>query len=369
MIKYLDKDLEKAQLEYRTVAVVLFAVAILTLCARMFVGILPDMPDLAIDAIFTTIVQILLFLLMPFLVYKFVLKKNVGEIAEFSSVKKIKWHYIVIAALVGVCAYIVTIGISTIWQTILIATGYTHSSSATVYPSVFNPWIFLAEMVLTAVLPAICEEFLIRGGTLSVMRGSFGYVAVLMIMGVIFGLFHQNVTQVFYTACFGTLMAFLTIKLDSIFPAVVIHFVNNGLNVFLGYADAYKWPFFGGWFDAINSGLTNNPTAVLGVFVLVVFIGIGLVTLMMYMKTREKLAKQKEVILDAAFDQTNKRVVMMGEENKKFVEQIGMQKQIYGKSYVPDALYKPTVRDNAFMFGALAVTALSTVATYVWGLF
>ncbi len=369
MLRYLDKDLQKEQREYRAVAIVLFAVAVLTLCARMLVGILPDMPDLAVDAIFTTIVQILLFLLMPFLIYKFVLKKNVKEIAEFASIKKIHWLYIVLAAFLGICAYIVTIGISSIWQAILYATGYTHSSSPVIYPEVFNPGMFIAELVLTAVLPAICEEFLIRGGTLTVMRGSFKYAATLVLMGVIFGLFHQSVTQVFYTACFGALMAFLTIKLDSIIPAMVIHFVNNGLSVFMSYADAYKWPLFGGWFDAITNGLATNPTGVLAIFVLVILIGVGIVTLMMYMKKREQLAKQKEVILDAAFDQTNKRVIMMGEENKKFVEQIGMQTQIYGKSYEPDPLYKPTLRDNAFMFGALAVTALSTIATYVWGLF
>ena len=365
---YIDKELDTKQRTYRVVTIVMFAVAVLTLLARLLVGALPDMPDLAFDAIFSIIVQVLVFLLMPFLAYKLVLGKNVREIAEFSNMRKIKWYYLVLAVGVGFCAFIATIGISSIWQAIIASTGYVHSSSSTVYPEQFNIGMFLAEMALTALLPGFCEEFLIRGGVLTTMRGSYRYIAVLWIMAAVFGLFHQNITQVFYTACFGMLMAFLTIKLGSIFPAMVIHFVNNGLSVYLSYADEYNWSLGGSFYDTIDNGLMTNAGSIFGVYILIVLIGAGLVTLMLFLKKREKLQKQKEVILDSGFDQTNGRVVMFGEENKKFVEEIGMEKMVYGKDYAPEALYRPSVRDNAFLVGATVVTVLSTFATYLWGL-
>ncbi|MCI9032304.1 MAG: CPBP family intramembrane metalloprotease [Clostridia bacterium] len=366
---YLGKELEERQRAYRVVTIVMFAVAVLTLVMRILVGLLPEsLPDLAVDAIFSTVVQIGVFLALPFLAYKFLLGKNVKEIAEFSNIRKIKWYYIVLAVGVGFCAFIATIGISSIWQALIASTGYIHSSSSTVYPETFNVGMFIAEMALTALLPGFCEEFLIRGGVLTTMRGSYRYIAVLWIMAAVFGLFHQNITQVFYTACFGMLMAFLTIKLGSIIPAMVIHFVNNGMSVYMSYADEYSWRLGGGFYDAIDNGLMTNPGSIFGVYILIVLIGAGLVVLMLFLKNREKLGKQKEVILDSGFDQTNGRVVMFGEENKKFVEDIGMEKMVYGKDYAPDALYRPTVRDNAFLVGATVVTVLSTFATYLWGL-
>lgn len=365
---YLDKRLDERQFTYRTVTAVMFAVAALTLLTRLFVRLLIGAPDLVIDAVFTVIVQIGLFLVLPFLAYKFILKKNTAQIAQFSSVTKIKWYYLVLAALIGFCVYVATIGISSIWQALLSLTGYTSSSSATIYPDKFNAGIFIVQMTLTAVLPALCEEFLIRGGILTTMRASYRYVVVLWIMAAVFGLFHQSVVQVFYTACFGMFMAFLTIKLKSIFPAVIIHFVNNGLNVYMSYADAYDWALGGGWFDAINNGLASDPTRIFGIYVLIVMIGAGLVVLSLFLKSKEKLKKQKEIILDSGFDCTNNRVVMLGEENKKLVEDIGMEKIVYGNAYAPDALYKPTVRDNAFLMGALTITVISTVASYIWGL-
>lgn len=366
---YLDKALDERRRTYRTVTIVMFAVAALTLAVRMFVRLLAGAPDLAVDAVFTITVQIGLFLVLPFLAYKFILKKDAAEIARFSSFHKIKWYFYVLAALIGFCVYVATIGISSVWQAVISLLGYSSSSGGVAYPARFNPAVFLAEMALTALLPAVCEEFLIRGGILTTMRGSYKYIAVLWIMAAVFGLFHQSIVQVFYTACFGMFMAFLTIKLKSIFPAMIIHFVNNGLNVYMSYADAYNWRLGGGWFDAINNGLTNDPARIMGMYALIVLIGAGLVTLVVFLKSREKLAAQKEIILESGFDHTNNRVVMLGAENKKLVEDVGMEKIVYGDVYAPDALFKPTVRDNAFLFGALTITVLSTVASFVWGLF
>ena len=346
----------------------MFAVAVLTLFARLFVGALPDMPDLATDAVFTLIVQLIVFLIMPFLVYKLILKKNMREIAEFTSMRKIKWYYLVISTGVGFCVFIATLGISSIWQGIIASTGYVHSSPAPDYPEKFNVGMFIAELALTALLPGFCEEFLIRGGMLTTMRGSYRYVAVLWIMAAVFGLFHQNITQVFYTACFGMLMAFLTIKLNSIFPAMVVHFINNGLSVYISYADEYKWALGGNFYDSLDKGLTTDPGSIFGIYVLIVLIGSGLVLLMLYLKKQEKLKVQKQVILDSGFDQTNGRVVMFGPENRRFVEENDMQQMVYGSAYTPEALYKPTVRDNAFLVGATLITVLSTLATYIWGL-
>lgn len=371
-LRYFYDDQDPKERTFRTVTMVMFIVAVGTLLARLFVAYaLPsDMPELAVDAIFTVIVQIGFFVALPFLVYKFVLKKSAKQIAEFSSMKKTKWYNVPLSVSVGICAYIATIGVSMVWLVILIILGYDPSTSPTVYPDRFNAGMFIAEILLTAVLPGFCEEFLIRGGVLSAMKSRFNYVVVLVVMGVIFGLFHQNITQVFYTACFGVLMAFLTIKLKSIYPAMIIHTVNNGLSVYLSYAEQYNW-FGGNFTDLIQTSLQRNPLLVLVCYALIVGIGVGLVALMLFLKSRENIKKQKEVVLDSGFDVTNGRVVMMGEEKdiKPMVEEIGMEKTVYGKNYAPEPLYKPKLRDNAFLLGALVVTVMSTLTSFIGGLF
>lgn len=82
----------------------------------------------------------------------------------------------------------------------------------------------------TAVIPAVCEEFAMRCCALGLVKKygkAFGVVSISMI----FGLMHGNVIQfVFATAC-GLVLGYVTVKTESIVPAVLIHGFNNGMSV------------------------------------------------------------------------------------------------------------------------------------------
>ena len=73
-----------------------------------------------------------------------------------------------------------------------------------------------------------------RGYKLGAFREHGDGLAVVL-SAVLFGLFHGNVLQVPFAFILGLALGFLVVLTDSIWPAVLLHFVNNLLSVVLGY--------------------------------------------------------------------------------------------------------------------------------------
>lgn len=348
------------QKQYRIVGLCTFVVAAALLLMRILLYYLPIESDLVADAVFSIPLQVGVLVVVPFLFYKFGLKKNVREIAAFSSMRKTHWYNLVLAVPIGICAYGVTIGISAIWQGLLIRFGYTHSSSD--LPETFTVGALLLSLFLTCVLPAFCEEFFNRGGLLTTVRGSFPFRITILIMGLEFGLFHQNITQVFYTAFFGAYMAYLCLKCKSIYPCMIVHFINNACSVVSEYCSTYG--FLGG---GISRAIQETRVGFVYLALLLVAGAFaGLTALLHHLNSAKRLEKKKDVIASSGFDHKNNRVVLVGEEDKEKVRELGLDKEVYGEKLEED-LYKPTLRDNAFFIGTAVLSFLTTVFTFVFG--
>lgn len=88
----------------------------------------------------------------------------------------------------------------------------------------------IAIAVGTAVMPALCEEFAMRCCGLGLLRQhgkAFGVIAV----SIVFGLMHANLIQFVFATIVGLILGYVTVKTDSIVPAVLIHLINNGMSV------------------------------------------------------------------------------------------------------------------------------------------
>ena len=81
-----------------------------------------------------------------------------------------------------------------------------------------------------AVLPALAEEFAFRGVVMGVLRRHSAAMA-LLVSSAAFALMHGNFEQIPYTFCCGLLYGFITLKTNSLLPAVLCHFLNNALSV------------------------------------------------------------------------------------------------------------------------------------------
>ena len=84
-----------------------------------------------------------------------------------------------------------------------------------------------------AVTPAVCEEFLFRAYFQRTLeRRMHGGLAVL-IAGSLFALFHQQVLTLPSLVLVGVLLSYLAFAYASPYPAVLAHFIYNGLQILL----------------------------------------------------------------------------------------------------------------------------------------
>jgi len=114
------------------------------------------------------------------------------------------------------------------------------------------PWEFLQGMsdflsaetpgriaflvLVVAVVPAVCEEFLFRGVLLAGTRRHMGLSATVVMNGLVFGAFHVPAATVFRflpSALLGVLLAWVVVRTRSIWNGVLMHFVNNASIVLL----------------------------------------------------------------------------------------------------------------------------------------
>lgn len=83
--------------------------------------------------------------------------------------------------------------------------------------------------VATAIVPAVFEEFAMRCCTLGVLR-KYGTGFAVLTVSVVFGLLHGNVIQFIFAFLIGLVLAYVTVRTESVLPAILIHFCNNGIS-------------------------------------------------------------------------------------------------------------------------------------------
>lgn len=88
--------------------------------------------------------------------------------------------------------------------------------------------VLLLGVFHIGVVPAICEEIMYRGYVQRAFEKSWGIVAAILISGAIFGAYHLQISNFLPLATLGVFLAYLTYISDSLVPAMVAHFVNNG---------------------------------------------------------------------------------------------------------------------------------------------
>lgn len=88
--------------------------------------------------------------------------------------------------------------------------------------------VLLLGIFHIGIVPAICEEIMYRGYVQRAFEKSWGVVAAILISGAIFGAYHLQISNFLPLATLGVFLAYVTYISDSLIPAMVAHFVNNG---------------------------------------------------------------------------------------------------------------------------------------------
>ena len=91
----------------------------------------------------------------------------------------------------------------------------------------------LITFLTVAVLAPICEESIERGAVLSHFRGLKKEWAIMLIIGVFFGIMHTDPIRFMNTTIMGASCAYLMIKKDNILLPVLFHFTNNSVSTLI----------------------------------------------------------------------------------------------------------------------------------------
>lgn len=89
-----------------------------------------------------------------------------------------------------------------------------------------TPLQYVLFTVFLCAFPAIAEELFFRGVLMDCLSGVKKAVAVITV-ALCFALYHGNVAQLCYQFIYGLGLGFLTLKAQSVIPAMVAHFINN----------------------------------------------------------------------------------------------------------------------------------------------
>lgn len=92
------------------------------------------------------------------------------------------------------------------------------------------------NLLIVAVMPAVCEEIFFRGFLLSSFTNNKSkYVSGIVTCGVLFGFMHMDFIRIVPTAILGISFAYAVYKSNSIFIGMIMHFINNAFAVIVNY--------------------------------------------------------------------------------------------------------------------------------------
>lgn len=341
-----------------------------------------------VASILNILLQIVIMFGIPFVLYKIFRKCSTKQMLSDFKFNKISFKAILISVGIGILVYIINIAVASFFNSIIIALGYdpyfgfTGSTSS----SPISFITFLLNVFMTAILPGFCEEFAHRGLLLNGYK-NYGAKKAILLSGLLFGLMHLNIEQCFYASIIGFFLGFIAIITNSIFPCMIIHFMNNFISVFLTYAESNG--LFGntlsGWLTGLLSG--NSVFLTLFIIFIVICILLAVLAFLVYRLLKETKIKNIANFADTLFKQ-KLRADLMGNliENDK-ENQPAQKDQVEidinnanmlapsGKILLPQNLIfsgfvkqKVSFKDEIFMYGTLFIGIITNISTLIWGM-
>ncbi len=95
------------------------------------------------------------------------------------------------------------------------------------------------QFFIISISAGICEEVFFRGIVLNTYTDYFSYKKAIIISAFMFGIFHFNLQNILGPIYLGIVFGYLTIKTQSIVPAILGHMTNNGVAYVISYMGSF----------------------------------------------------------------------------------------------------------------------------------
>ena len=327
--------------------------------------------------IINAVMQIGILFLFSIITYKSMTKKTFKATFEDFNYKKVSFKVIVIAIGLGVVIYFLNVFVSSFFYAILDSVGY--ESPYTSSSGEVNGWTLVLGLIFTAILPAVCEENLNRGMLLNGTR-CLGMKKCILLNGLLFGLLHLNIEQFFYASLIGFFLGFVVYVTDSIYPCMIIHFMNNGIGTVLSFLTK-KDVITGGIFQQLSKLTASNPVVgflIMFIVLLVLVVLLFVLTRMLLRVSVEDSFRERQKELDelftkfSYFDEVDK-IQNEGEEVglEEALEDIDKLKDFFEEH--PDAVVvthkkeKMDFTSKALLIATIVLSSIVTIFTFIWG--
>lgn len=333
------------------------------------------------DILFTFIIQVCILAIIPFVLYMIFLKVKPKDVFQHCNFFHINIPVVLISLGLGIICFVINVAVSTLFNGILTFTGYEFSGGTSVAD--YSTGNFFLQIFLVAVLPAICEEFLHRGILLQGIK-HIGFKKAIVISSLLFALIHFNVQQVFYAFIIGLILGFVAVVSKNIYPAMIIHFVNNAVATYLEFASHRGW-IFGNTLDNLSEFLKNNtPFVVFTVVVIVMLVVVALLCLFIWLLYKQSIIRKVNKAINKAYSHfsvlSRNNPIHVGDEHDVMLELLE-NNTLLNLDFKPmdnpidivlpkeRSRYKSTRKDKVFLWAAIVMGGLVTLFTYIWGLF
>lgn len=134
---------------------------------------------------------------------------------------------------------------------------------------------FLILVLVMAVMPAVGEELMFRGFTFGTLKEKNKPLVAMLITSFLFGCYHFSLVKLIPTAFLGFLLVILVYRTGSIFPAMLTHFLNNLISL---YISKYQEQIDAKYPDLLELkfGAGQSVNLILMVILGVVFLSLGM---------------------------------------------------------------------------------------------
>lgn len=132
----------------------------------------------------------------------------------------------------------------------------------------------LLNLLIVAVMPAICEEIFFRGFVLTSFRNNKkSYRGAIIFSGILFGMMHMDFIRIIPTSILGIAFAYAVCKTNSIGVSMFMHFLNNGFAIVITH-------FSSKIIQSVENTATTTASlsiiqVIVFVFVSIIFIGLA----------------------------------------------------------------------------------------------
>lgn len=134
---------------------------------------------------------------------------------------------------------------------------------------------------LFAISPGICEELLFRGILLSSLKERFSPAYTILIVAILFGIFHMHIFRLLPTAFIGLYLTFIVYKTGSVYLSIIGHSLNNGLALMIISYPEFREHF--GWLTG------EEPISLFIITVMILLIFSGVFFILYSTRTNKKI--------------------------------------------------------------------------------